>query len=54
MVSSSGVFQPNLYIDIEIDDLITNKISGFLINIKSQVRAGGSDDKHTIKNHARI
>ena len=46
--SSSGVFQPNLYIDIEKH--LTRKISAFY-KYKSQVRAGGRD-KHTIKNHA--
>ena len=46
--SASGVFQPNLYIDIEKH--LTRKISAFY-KYKSQVRAGGRD-KHTIKNHA--
>ncbi len=46
--SASGVFQPNLYIDIE--KYLTRKISAFY-KYKSQVRAGGRD-KHTIKNHA--
>ena len=46
--SSSGVFQPNLYIDIEKH--LTRKISAFY-KYKSQVRVGGRD-KHTIKNHA--
>ena len=46
--SASGVFQPNLYIDIE--KYLTHKISAFY-KYKSQVRAGGRD-KHTIKNHA--
>ena len=46
--SASGVFQPNLYIDIEKH--LTRKISAFY-KYKSQVRIGGRD-KHTIKNHA--
>jgi LmbE family N-acetylglucosaminyl deacetylase len=46
--SSSGVFQPNLYIDIEKH--LTRKISAFY-KYKSQVKVGGRD-KHTIKNHA--
>ena len=46
--SASGVFQPNLYIDIEKH--LAHKISAFY-KYKSQVRAGGRD-KHTIKNHA--
>ena len=46
--SASGVFQPNLYIDIEKH--LTRKISAFY-KYKSQIRIGGRD-KHTIKNHA--
>jgi len=46
--SASGVFQPNLYIDIE--KYLARKISAFY-KYKSQVRIGGRD-KHTIKNHA--
>ena len=46
--SASGVFQPNLYIDIEKH--LTRKISAFY-KYKSQIRMGGRD-KHTIKNHA--
>ena len=46
--SASGVFQPNLYIDIE--KYLTRKISAFY-KYKSQIRIGGRD-KHTIKNHA--
>ncbi len=46
--SASGVFQPNLYIDIEKH--LTRKISAFY-KYKSQIRVGGRD-KHTIKNHA--
>ena len=46
--SASGVFQPNLYIDVEKH--LTRKISAFY-KYKSQVRTGGRD-KHTIKNHA--
>ena len=46
--SASGVFQPNLYIDIE--KYLARKISAFY-KYKSQIRMGGRD-KHTIKNHA--
>ena len=46
--SASGVFQPNLYIDIEKH--LTHKITAFY-KYKSQIRTGGRD-KHTIKNHA--
>ena len=46
--SASGVFQPNLYIDIE--KYLARKISAFY-KYKSQIRIGGRD-KHTIKNHA--
>ena len=46
--SAAGVFQPNLYIDIEKH--LGRKISAFY-KYKSQVRAGGRD-KHTIENHA--
>ena len=46
--SASGVFQPNLYIDIEKH--MTRKITAFY-KYKSQVRVGGRD-KQTIKNHA--
>ena len=46
--SASGVFQPNLYIDIEKH--LTRKISAFY-KYKSQIRIDGRD-KHTIKNHA--
>ena len=46
--SASGVFQPNLYIDIEKH--LTRKISAFY-KYKSQVRVGGRD-RHTIENHA--
>ena len=46
--SASGVFQPNLYIDIEKH--LTNKITAFY-KYKSQIRPAGRD-KHTIKNHA--
>ena len=46
--SASGVFQPNLYIDIEKH--LTRKISAFY-KYKSQIRISGRD-KHTIKNHA--
>ena len=46
--SASGVFQPNLYIDIEKH--LSRKISAFY-KYKSQIRIGGRD-KHTIKNHA--
>ena len=46
--SASGVFQPNLYIDIEKH--LTRKITAFY-KYKSQVRVGGRD-KHTIMNHA--
>ena len=46
--SASGVFQPNLYIDIE--KYLAHKISAFY-KYKSQIRIGGRD-KHTIKNHA--
>ena len=46
--SSSGVFQPNLYIDIEKH--LTRKITAFY-KYKSQIRMGGRD-KQTIINHA--
>ena len=46
--SASGVFQPNLYIDIEKH--LTRKISAFY-KYKSQIRLGGRD-KQTIRNHA--
>ena len=46
--SASGVFQPNLYIDIEKH--MTRKITAFY-KYKSQVRVGGRD-KQTIRNHA--
>ena len=46
--SASGVFQPNLYIDIEKH--LHRKIAAFY-KYKSQVRVGGRD-KHTIENHA--
>jgi LmbE family N-acetylglucosaminyl deacetylase len=46
--SSSGVFQPNLYIDIEKH--LTRKITAFY-KYKSQIKAIGRD-KHAIRNHA--
>ena len=46
--SASGVFQPNLYIDIEKH--LARKIAAFY-KYKSQIRPAGRD-KHTIKNHA--
>ena len=46
--SSSGVFQPNLYIDIEKH--LTRKITAFY-KYKSQIKAVGRD-KHAIRNHA--
>jgi len=46
--SATGVFQPNLYIDIEKH--MTRKITAFY-KYKSQIRVGGRD-KQTIRNHA--
>ena len=46
--SASGVFQPNLYIDIEKH--LARKIAAFY-KYKSQIRMGGRD-KQTIINHA--
>jgi len=46
--SASGVFQPNLYIDIEKH--LTRKITAFY-KYKSQIKAVGRD-KHAIRNHA--
>ena len=46
--SASGVFQPNLYIDIE--KYLARKIAAFY-KYKSQIRMGGRD-KQTIINHA--
>ena len=47
--SSSGVFEPNLF--VEIDDVIENKINAFY-KYKSQVRSGGRD-RDTILNQAK-
>jgi len=46
--SSSGVFEPNFYVNIE--DHLNNKITAFY-KYKSQVKLGGRD-KNTIKNQA--
>ena len=46
--STSGVCEPNFYVDIEKH--LARKISAFY-KYKSQIRMGGRD-KHTIKNHA--
>ena len=47
--SASGIFEPNLY--VEIDDVIENKINAFY-KYKSQVRSGGRD-RDTILNQAK-
>ena len=46
--STSGVFEPNFYLDIE--KFLNKKINAFY-KFKSQIRVGGRDKK-TIKNHA--
>ena len=47
--SSSGVFEPNLF--VEIDDVIENKIMAFN-KYQSQIRPGGRDD-NSIRNQAK-
>ena len=47
--SAQGVFEPNLFLDIE--SVIENKIKAFL-NYKSQIRPGGRDAE-SIRNQAR-
>ena len=47
--SASGVFEPNLF--IEIDDVIENKIMAFN-KYRSQIRPGGRDDD-SIRNQAK-
>ena len=47
--SASGVFEPNLF--IEIDDVIENKIMAFN-KYRSQIRPGGRDDE-SIRNQAK-
>ena len=47
--SSSGVFEPNLF--VEIDDVIENKIMAFS-KYQSQIRPGGRDD-NSIRNQAK-
>ena len=47
--SSSGVFEPNLF--VEIDDVIKNKIMKFN-KYQSQIRPGGRDD-NSIRNQAK-
>ena len=47
--SSSGVFEPNLF--VEIDDVIENKIIAFS-KYQSQIRPGGRDD-NSIRNQAK-
>ena len=47
--SAQGVFEPNLFLDIE--SVIENKIKAFL-NYKSQIRPGGRDAE-SILNQAR-
>jgi len=46
--SASGVFEPNLFVDI--DDVLENKITAFL-KYESQIRPGGRDG-NSIKNQA--
>ena len=47
--SASGVFEPNLF--VEIDDVIENKIMAFN-KYRSQIRPGGRDDE-SIRNQAK-
>ena len=47
--SASGVFEPNLF--VEIDDVIENKIMAFN-KYRSQIRPGGRDDD-SIRNQAK-
>ena len=47
--SASGVFEPNLF--VEIDDVIENKIIAFT-KYRSQIRPGGRDDD-SIRNQAK-
>lgn len=47
--SSSGVFEPNLF--VEIDDVLENKIMAFN-KYQSQIRPGGRDD-NSIRNQAK-